>query len=117
MQHPSCIPLPSAATALALLLADHPDLATLTWTVKPSGTLQAEGECGADQVIELCAKAIGSTAFHISISRGRDTHHLVQVTGVWLGVPVEAWATYDDDPLPLGAVALVPLPFGAGGAR
>ena len=107
------------ATALAELLAVHPELrpevSGLTWSVTPAGVLHAEARDARDggRAVERCAQALTATPLTESHLAGPDRAVIARLVSVFRGVPVEVWATYrDPERMPLGAVAVL-----AGGAR
>lgn len=90
-----------AATALSQLLAEHPDVTGLTWSIDPLGVLRGErhAESGDGQIVDEVAKIIGGTAAHVCFTRDGDRQGLAQLTTVWRGVPVHVWASYPEAPL------------------
>ncbi|MFD0209201.1 hypothetical protein ACFVH9_08685 [Streptomyces hirsutus] len=93
-------PEQAAATVLARLLIDHPELCSVVWSVgeKP-GVLTGHqmSDSGQGEIIDACAAAMGGTVARSTHRRNGDGHGLAQLAAIVDGVPVHVWASY---PLP-----------------
>ncbi|MFJ3249174.1 hypothetical protein [Streptomyces sp. NPDC086782] len=97
---PDVSPAQAASAALAQLLAQHPELDRLIWTVgETPGVLKGFQitETGTGEIIDLCAEAMGGTVARSVVGRGVDRLGVAQLVTSYDGVPVEVWASY---PLP-----------------
>ncbi|MFB7574628.1 hypothetical protein [Streptomyces sp. NPDC056165] len=93
-------PAQAASAALAQLLAHHPDLDRLVWTVgETPGVLKGYQvtETGTGEIIDLCAQVMGGTVARSVLNRGDDRLGVAQLVTSYDGVPLEVWASY---PLP-----------------
>lgn len=87
----------AVAAALAHLLADHPKLSSITWTVgeKP-GVLTGYqiDDTGQGENIDACAEVMGGHVARTSHWRDDDGHGIAQLATTFDGVPVHVWASY-----------------------
>ncbi|MBT2492319.1 hypothetical protein J7E96_28185 [Streptomyces sp. ISL-96] len=93
-------PQASAATALSQLLTEHPSVDGLTWTINTLGVLQGELHAteGDGQIVDDCARILGGTAAHTTLTRDGDRLGLAQLTTTWRDVPVLVWSSYPEAP-------------------
>ncbi|KQW13594.1 hypothetical protein [Streptomyces sp. Root369] len=89
----------AVAAALAHLLADHPELSPIVWTIgeKPGVLSGCQLMAETGDIIESCAKAMGGTIAHSTQNLHGDSHGVAQLLTTFDGVPVHVWASY---PLP-----------------
>ena len=87
----------AAAAALAHLLADHPELHSVIWSVgETQGVLTGRqiDETGQGEVIDTCAKIMGGHVARTSHYRNDDGHGVAQLVTFYDDVPVEVRASY-----------------------
>jgi hypothetical protein len=90
----------AVAAALTHLLADHPELASVVWTVgKTPGVLEGQhvSDSGRGEIVDACAAVMGGHVARSTQYLDIDGHGLAQLVAVYDGVPVSVWASY---PLP-----------------
>ncbi|MFJ6562006.1 hypothetical protein ACIQMV_19520 [Streptomyces sp. NPDC091412] len=90
-------PAQAASAALAQLLARHPELDRLVWTVgETPGVLKGfqVTETGTGEIIDLCAQVMGGTVARSVLDRSGDRQGIAQLVTGYDGVPVEVWASY-----------------------
>ncbi|WP_328434499.1 hypothetical protein [Streptomyces sp. NBC_00425] len=90
-------PEQAAAAALAHLLAEHPQLGSITWSVgERPGVLTGRlvAETGHGEIIDDCAEVMGGTVARTSHYRDDDGHGVAQLVTSYRDVPVHVWATY-----------------------
>lgn len=114
-----CNPQKTPALALAALLADHPEITGLTWSIDPSGVLHGSNPDDDGRTIVKLARIIGGTPLRrTTLNAVGDLLTLTELVAVWHGVNFEVWTTYEipveaEDARPLGCL----VPALAGGAR
>lgn len=87
----------AAAAALAHLLADHPELGSVTWSVgETPGVLSGRqiSESGHGEIIDACAAAMGGTVARTTQTRHGEGAGFAQLATVYDGVPVQVWVSY-----------------------
>lgn len=89
----------AVAAALSHLLAGHPELGSVMWTIgETPGTLSGRHTAvtGRGEIIDRCAEVMGGTVAR-SCSRRRgdiDRQAVAQLVTAYQGVPVHVWGTY-----------------------
>ncbi|MFM9590795.1 hypothetical protein ACKI16_29835 [Streptomyces scabiei] len=120
-------PEAAAAAALAHLLAGHPELGCIAWTVGGREcvlTGHRTATAGTAEVIDRCSEVMGGTVLRSTERFGdRGGQGVAQLVTVYRGVPVHVYGTYElpgqhgltSDDLnalfaarPLGTVAVLP---------
>lgn len=99
----------AAAAALAHLLADHPELSAVIWSVgEMPGVLTGRqiNVTGRGEIVDACAKAMGGHVARTSHYRENDGHGVAQLVTVYDEVPVQVWASY---PLPDSTITAAEL--------
>ncbi|MEU1853641.1 hypothetical protein ABZ499_31355 [Streptomyces sp. NPDC019990] len=85
------------AAALAHLLADHPELGSITWSVgeKP-GVLTGHqlDLLGQGQSIDACAEIMGGNVVRASHWRGDSGDGVAELVTTFDGVTVHVWVSY-----------------------
>jgi hypothetical protein len=85
------------AAALARLLANHPELSSITWTVgERPGVLTGYqiSDDGRGEIIDVCARIMGGHVARSCHYRDDDGHGIAQLVITYDGVPVHVYATY-----------------------
>lgn len=114
-----CNPQKASALALAALIAEHPEITGLTWSVDPSGVLHGANADDDGRTIAKLARIIGGTPLRrTTLNPIGDRLTLTELVTVWHGVNIEVWTTHEtpaefEDARPLGCV----VPALAGGAQ
>jgi hypothetical protein len=111
-------PQQAPAQTLAALLAEHPEVTGLTWSIDPSGVLHGSNPDDDGRTVSHLARVIGGTPVHTTTTNPiGDRLTLIALVTVWHGVHFDVWTTHEtpveDDTLPLGAVAVL-TPAGGG---
>ncbi|GGQ49484.1 hypothetical protein GCM10010250_21240 [Streptomyces althioticus] len=87
----------AAAAALAHLLADHPDLGALVWSIgQTPGVLAGHqmAESGQGEIVDACSAVMGGTVARSTHALNGDGHGLAQLSTFFDGVPVQVWVSY-----------------------
>lgn len=115
-----CNPQKAPALTLAALLAEHPEIVGLTWSMDPSGVIHASNPDDDGRTVNALARIIGGTPLtRTTLNPVGDRLTLTELVTVWHGVCFEVWTTHEAPPAeveaarPLGAL----VPALAGGAR
>ncbi|MFJ4627087.1 hypothetical protein [Streptomyces sp. NPDC088847] len=114
-----CSPQKAPARTLAALLAEHPEIAGITWSLDPSGVIHGANPEDDGRTITHLASVIGGTPLtRTTTNPVGDRLTLTELVAVWHGAHFDVWTTHEIpapvEPLPLGAVAVLAP---AGGAR
>lgn len=112
-------PQKAPAQTLAALLAEHPEIAGVTWNIDPSGVVHGAKPDDDGTTVAALARILGGTPLSRSTSNSvGDRLTLTELVTVWHGAHFDIWTTQEIDAeeeaaRPLGAV----VPALAGGAR
>lgn len=117
MQQSNCQKAP--AQTLAALLAEHPEIAGVTWNIDPSGVIHGAKPDDDGRTVAVLARIVGGTPLTRTTSGPLgDQLVLTELVAVWHGAHFYIWTTREipaeeEAARPLGAV----VPALAGGAR
>ncbi|WP_328638459.1 hypothetical protein [Streptomyces canus] len=112
-------PQQTPAQTLAALLAQHPEVMGLTWSVDPSGVLHGSNPDDDGRTVSHLARIIGGTPLTTTTTNPiGDRLTLTALVTVWHGVHFDVWTTHEtpvevEDARPLGHL----VPALTGGPR